>query len=168
MSLPRSPKLRFVVLTRHKTQLLVLSKAEAWLSHWDQTVRAKRRCGGETCALCALGVNRQYRYVLLCLDRMGQEVLLELTERHAGVLEEAEQMNGGIVGSRLVVQKLGDAKNSPISVRVTGREQVWERSIVNLVACFGLEAQHVSTATSPLPEKAPEGLEDRRWTPARN
>ena len=88
--------------------------------------------------LCQLGMPKQIRYILLCVDSHCAERLLELRERHADYLDSLIAEHGSTVGLRVSVLRDGTAKNSPVSFRFLAREAVVSRDIKLLVARFGL------------------------------
>lgn len=140
MPLPRSDKPEWIVVTQRRQELVCLSEPTVWISHWDMVKARSRRCGGSVCQLCQMGMPKQARYILLCVDGHGKERLMELRERHADYLDRLINEHGSTVGLRLAVVRDGAAKNSPISVRFLCRESVVRRDIALLVATFGLPA----------------------------
>lgn len=138
MPLPRSEKPEWVVVTQRRQELTVISEPTPWMSHWDTVKGRSRRCGGPNCQLCAMGMPRQIRYVLLCVDSHGHERLLELRERHADYLDRLISEHGSTVGLRVAVLRDGAAKNSPVSFRFLCRESAVARDIKLLVSRFGL------------------------------
>lgn len=138
MPLPRSEKPEWVQVTQRRQELVILSEPTPWQSHWDTTKMRSRRCGGRECQLCAMGMPKQVRYVLLCVDSHCHERLLELRERHADYLERIIAEHGSTVGVRVAVLRDGTAKNSPVSFRALCRESVISRDIKLLVERFGL------------------------------
>lgn len=138
MPLPRSEKPEWVTITQRRQELVVISEPTAWTSHWDTVRMRSRRCGGSNCQLCAMGMPKQIRYVLLCVDSHGHERLLELRERHADYLDRLITEHGSTVGLRVAVLRDGAAKNSPVSFRFLCRESAVARDIKLLVARFGL------------------------------
>ncbi len=155
MPLPRSEKPEWVKITQRRQELVVISEPTAWTSHWDTVRMRSRRCGGGNCQLCQMGMPKQVRYVLLCVDGHGHERLLELRERHADYLDRLISEHGSTVGLRVAVLRDGPAKNSPVSFRALGREPAVSRDIKLLVAQFGLpplliEAQPLKIETPKL------------------
>lgn len=157
--LPGKESPHFVSLSERRLELVVCSKVEWWVSHWDVERRRSRRCGGVECALCAIGSPKVLRFVVLCLDGRGRECLLELRERHREIAEriDATVTNGD--GVRIVVRKDGAAGNSPVDVRILGLEPCYRREISLLVSSFGLPA--LKGPAVPIGEASvaePEGL----------
>lgn len=138
MALPRSDKPEWVKVTQRRQELVVLSEPTPWVSHWDTAKMRSRRCGGKECMLCQLGMPKQIRYILLCVDSHCAERLLELRERHADYLDRLIAEHGSMVGLRVSVLRDGTAKNSPVSFRFLARESVVSRDIKLLVERFGL------------------------------
>ena len=138
MALPRSDRPEWIQATQRRQEIVLLSEATHWVSHWDTAKGQSRRCGGELCQLCQIGSPKVLRYVLLCVDSHGRERLLELRERHADYLDQLKNNHGSLAGLRCVVSKDGAAKNSPVSFRFLTVESVIRRDITLLVASFGL------------------------------
>ena len=138
MPLPRSDKPEWVQVTQRRQELVVLSEPTPWTSHWDTVKMRSRRCGGKACHLCAMGMPKQVRYILLCVDHHCNERLLELRERHADYLDRLIAEHGSTIGLRVAVLRDGAAKNSPVSFRFLCRESVIPRDIKLLVERFGL------------------------------
>jgi len=138
--LPSKDGPRFIKLSERRVELVVCSKVEWWVSHWDNQAGRSRRCGGVSCALCQIGSPKALRFVVMCVDARGQEVLLELRERHREIAERIDSTVANGQGVRIVARKDGGASNSPVDVRVLGPEPVYRREITLLVASFGLPA----------------------------
>lgn len=160
--LPSSTGPRFVEVTERRQELVVCSRVEWWVSHWDVERKRSRRCAGVGCALCAIGSPKVLRFVMLVVDQHGREGLIELRERHRQVVERIDATVTNGEGVRIVVRKDGSAKNAPVNVQVLGVETVFRREIKLLVAAFGLPALNGASAhepesldveASPLPEK---------------
>ncbi len=159
-ALPRSEKLRFMEITSRRQRVVVISKFRAWLSHYDVTERKTRRCGGATCLLCQMGLASCYRYVAMVVDQNGTHKLLELRERHLGLLEVIRNDPKGEVGCILNVRKAGDAINSPVEVTCSDRQNVIEQDIQKLVDVLGLPAKFISGDVIPEDPKVIDQLEE--------
>ena len=94
-----------------------------------------------------MGLPRQLRYVCLVVDSNGQRALVEFRERHWPIIEVMRNAGGGEVGTVCVMHKTGEANNSPVEIRVTGKEKVISQDISRLVECLGLPAKHVNLET---------------------
>ena len=138
--LPPKSSPRFVSLGERRTEFVVCSQVEHWVSHWDNVAGRSRRCGGVRCLLCAVGSPKVLRFVAMAVDDRGQEVLIELRERHRQIAERIEATLANGEGVRIVGRKEGSAKNSPCDWRVLGVEPVFRREIKLLVAAMGLPA----------------------------
>lgn len=145
-SLPRNAGPHWLVASIRRQRVVVCSRIRHWVSHWDVTAGQSRRCGGATCLLCQLGLPKQFRYVCLVVDQSGCQRLVELRERHYGLMEILRNQQRGELGAVLVIRKTGEAKNSPVEITSTGQEQVIEQSIDRLVDSLGLPAKHVQEA----------------------
>lgn len=99
-----------------------------WVSHWDTDIGRSRRCGGDECALCARGLPRVRRWVLLVELLEGDLRWLELRDRHYAQVERIQVEGGGACGRQLVVWRKGHARNAPVEVRVQeeSREVVYQ------------------------------------------
>jgi SHS2 domain-containing protein len=75
---------------------------------------------------------------------MGNQRLLELRERHLGLMELLRNQTRGELGAVLNVKKAGEAKNSPVEITSSDQEQVIEQDISRLVESLGLVARHVT------------------------
>jgi hypothetical protein len=137
-NLPGAVSTRWVQATERAQRLLIVSEVRHWVSHWEASSGRSRRCGGEGCALCALGGQRQLRMVVLCVDGRGNDILFEFRERHRAVLEGILERCKTTVGVRISVWKDGSAKNSPVCVKYIDQEHAQEREISRLVESFGL------------------------------
>lgn len=142
-ALPRSESLRWLKIADRKQTIVILSDATAWASHWDVAKRRSRRCAGERCAMCALGLPVVWRYVMLVRTRIGTEELIELRERHADQLDSIRNQNGTCAGAIMMVWRSGSAINSPIEISLRDFETVQKRAIDRLVDQLGLPAKHV-------------------------
>lgn len=136
--LPKAVSVRWVQPTERAQRLLIVSEVRHWVSHWEAGTRRTRRCGGEGCALCALGGQRQLRMVVLCTDGRGNDLLFEFRERHRGVLQGILERYKTTVGVRISVWKDGKAINSPVMVKAIDQEYAQEREISRLVESLGL------------------------------
>lgn len=136
--LPKAVSIRWVAATERAQRLLIVSEVRHWVSHWEASSGRSRRCGGEGCALCALGGQRQLRMVVLCVDGRGNDILFEFRERHRDVLQQILERHKTTVGVRISVWKDGGAKNSPVCVKLIDKEFAQEREIARLVESFGL------------------------------
>lgn len=127
-------------LTTEPVDLLCISEAVWWLSHWDTAAGRTRRCAGLHCALCQMGSPRQERAVVMVVTMRGERRLLELRDRHRGELERATGMYGKLAGVWLRCRKSGEARNSPVVVSSVGFERLEAHAIGRLVECLGLPA----------------------------
>lgn len=151
MSAPKEEKTLFYVPTDRRKEFTALSNVEYWYGHWDPGINRTRRCGNQICAMCAMGYSRKLSMVCLVRDESNKEYWLELRERHRAVIDQGEEGKGKFAGSRLVVKKEGNAKNSPVFIGFLGKEFVERREIVNFVEKLGSEPlliQKGSTSTS--------------------
>lgn len=138
--LPGAVRLTWVKITPRAQTFVILSKVEHWLSHWDNSRRRSRKCGGSRCALCQVGSPKQLRFVLLVKSPNINQTpqLLELREIHRDTLEKIIQK--GTIGVTIKVKKEGAAANSPVHLEMAHVElaHVIESSIQKLVDCLGL------------------------------
>lgn len=158
MPLPRTEKPEWITVTQRRQEVTVISEPTPWISHWDTVKMRSRRCGGDTCQLCQMGMPKQIRYILLCVDGHGHERLLELRERHADYLDSLIREHGSTVGLRVAVLRDGPAKNSPVSFRYLTREPAVARDIKLLVARFGLPPLHI--AATPIEHEQKKLIND--------
>jgi hypothetical protein len=141
--LPTSESPKWIQLTSRAQTLVALSKVEHWFSHWDpnQGFKGKtRRCGGERCALCALGAQKQLRFVILVKPTaVGSPAkLIEFREPQRNALEML--IAAGTVGTTIKARKEGNASNSPAHLEVMKlpKAHVIETCITRLVQSLGL------------------------------
>lgn len=136
MSAWKTPPLKvgWLQVTDRSQEVLCVSRASEWVSHWDPELRRSIRCGGRSCYPCSLGVQRQLRVVVMVVTATGEDKLLELRERHRERFDAYETM----VGLRLRVRKAGTAKNSPVDIAVRSQDLAVERDISRLVEQLGL------------------------------
>lgn len=117
-----------------RREYLIISEPEHWVSHWEPALRRSRRCGGPTCYQCSVGIKKQLRVVIMCVDSIGRDALIELRERHREIFDSYETT----VGLRIELRRSGTAKNSPVDMKVLSRGDAIERNIAALVRSFGL------------------------------
>lgn len=144
--LPRKKTLMFLVASTRRQRVVVVSKIRFWISHWDISVNQSRRCGGSLCWFCQMGVSSQYRYVCLVVDQAGEQKLVELRNRHYGLMERLRNQPKGELGAVLVIKKMGEARNSPVEITATDQEQVIEQDISRLVETLGLAPKFIQDA----------------------
>lgn len=148
-ALPRKLSPDWVKFSERRSELVVCSKPGWWVSHFDHAAGRSRRCGGETCALCHMGMPRVLRFVMLCLSDRGVECLLELRERHRDVVERIVATTDAGGGVQIVGRKEGKASNSAVTVTVVGRVDTMLRDISRLIESLGLPAQHLRIQGEP-------------------
>lgn len=119
--------------TEKRTELLIISQAHHWISHWDPARHRSVRCGGSRCLACSYGAQKQLRVVVMAVDQYGKEFLLELRERH----RERVDKYPTTLGLRIRIRKTGSAKNSPVEIVVIEESHAIERDISKLVDCLG-------------------------------
>lgn len=146
--IPRTA-VRWLKVTERSQEVIVISEPAFWLSHWDPVKTRSVRCGGRACYPCSIGVQKQLRVVVLVVDPQGKDALLELRERHREKLDKYERM----VGVRMKVWKAGQAKNSPVEVKVTGEQYAHERDISRLVEQLGEAPILLGTLEETHPEE---------------
>lgn len=123
-------------VTERRQELKLISEPTPWVSHWDVSEGKSRQCGGPDCYLCALGVPKQLRVVVLGLDSRSNEKLVELRERHRWMFDQYPSLVGLVIG----IRKAGAARNSPVEVDCRDFEAANARDISRLVQSFGLPA----------------------------
>lgn len=150
MSYDRIPKIgpKWVKFTDRWQEFITISEPHHWISHWDTEAQRSRRCGEDLCYMCAIGVPKQLRVVILCRDSKGHEVLIELRERHREVFEHYEPMTG----LRFKARKMGTARNSPVEVVPMDFAAAVARDISRLVDSFGLAPVVISDADLESPK----------------
>jgi len=155
--LPKPKKVLWLVASQKKQRVVIISRIRFWTSHWDVTAGKSRRCAGDACQLCAAGLPQQIRYVCLVVDQLGSQRLLEFRERHYAVLETMRCQPRGELGTVIVIQKSGEAKNSPVEIKAVGQEQVIEQEISRLVESLGLPPKFLTDEqpTQPLQKENP-------------
>lgn len=136
--LPEPDKPQFAKFSERRSELVICSRVEHWVSHWDVEKGRSRKCAGLECSLCAVGVPRVTRFIVMAIDSRGHEVLVELRERHRHILEQIEATVTNGEGVRITARKEGQARNSPVTFTILGPEAVYRREISKLVDCFGL------------------------------
>lgn len=141
--LERRSKVSWLSATTRRQRVVVISKIRFWVSHWDVSAGQSRRCAQATCALCQAGLPQVYRYVVLVVNSSGLQQLVELRDRHYGLMESLRNQPRGELGAVLTIRKTGDARNSPVEITSSDQEVVVEQDITRLVDCLGLPAKHV-------------------------
>ncbi len=136
--LPPPSKPGWFVASVHRVHLTCLSDCHFWLSHWDATAGRSRRCGGASCALCALGMRPVYRFVFLAEDAMHRDFWLELREAHRSTIEEANDVASGCAGAVLCVYRRGPGKRAPVVVDYIERVARLEIDVSLFVSSLGL------------------------------
>ena len=139
--LPKGVSLEWYRPSRSRAELVICSTWQSWVSHWDVGRGVSRRCGGQDCGLCEIGSPQQLRFVVLTIDSRRRAALLELRERHRGIVERLENEWHGGPGATLRVWRDGEARNSPVEVRLLDRERVHVeiRDVSKLVGVLGAE-----------------------------
>ena len=139
-------------LTGATTHVCVTSKVAWFMGHWSSKRRGSVRCLGTVCPICAGGESpRPFLYVGV-VDENGDARVFEIPRRSRPIAEQLEASETGGIGAQLAIRKEGKAKNSPISVVVTGWEDVKEFDIWPFVSTLGLSLEPVQ---EPRVEQAP-------------
>lgn len=130
--------------TDKPVDLVITSRPEAWVAHWDSHFRKFRRCGGTVCGFCAVGVERILKIVVLSVGASGRCFYVEFRETHRAVIQAMLEA-GGAQGCTIRVQRDGTAQNAPIGIRWLDRPRVRvkDTSVKAIVDRMGLPAAGV-------------------------
>lgn len=137
-NLPLPSKPKWFMATQQGRELVCLSDAHFWLSHWDSDVGRSRRCGGSDCVLCAAGLRPVYRFVFLVEDRTHRDWWLELREAHRAAIESANCPSSGCCGAVFYVSRRGPGKRGRVVVDHIGIEPKQEIDCSVFVSSLGL------------------------------
>lgn len=140
MSLPDPTSPRFLKIGTELVRLTCLSRVYHWLAHYDHIRRLPVRCAGVNCIYCSAGRVPELRFVLGCISARHGRCLIELRERHRGVLEEMDSHPCQGVGYRIDCWKTGIASNAPIEFKLGAWEAEQEWDISRLVDSLGASA----------------------------
>ena len=118
--------------------LCVLSATVTWYAGHYQGGRM-RACDGDGCEACLLGLGRQVRYVVCCVNLESRQIgFLEVGVAQGDMLRRIEQDRGGIRNAVLTLGRVSRKKNARIEMDVLNEEApVWAKD---------LEALNVQTA----------------------
>lgn len=134
--------------------LCVLSREPLWYAgHYVQG--RMRLCRGDQCEACRLGIGRQIRYVLCCVDLSTRQIgVLEVGSGPGEVLRHHCEIGGGLRGTVLALGRASRKKNSRLVVEIV-REVApsWTTDL----ACLDIQGALFSTwsrAEAQSPPKA--------------
>jgi hypothetical protein len=122
-------------------RVVVRSRLGWFYGHWDADVKRSRRCADRECALCARGLEkRTFGYCWVELPN-GETQVLELSGRQGELAYSLQQRGTGSVGTVLIIQKTGPARNSPIQIIEGDTVSCEELDIWGFVNTLGLPAK---------------------------
>ena len=136
-ALPEPTGPRFLKVGTQMLKAVCLTRIEHWYAHFDARIRMPVRCGGEGCQYCDAGRVPELRFVVGIREKRIGRALLELRERHRGLVEELNNHESEGVGCKLTIYRTGTAMNSPINVELEGWEVADEWDIGRLVESLG-------------------------------
>jgi len=100
------------------TYLAVRCKEPVWYAGHFHGGRMKP-CGGDGCSMCVLGIGRQIRYVISCVDLRTRTVgFLEVGSVPGQVLRDLYNREGSILGAVVALSRTSRAKQSRIELEV--------------------------------------------------
>jgi hypothetical protein len=138
---------------------LVVHGFGAWWSHWDPKRNQSFRCIRQGCSCCAEGNDAQVRYVLLVRRRGGVEKFwLELRSRHYALLERIDRLHGTVVGSSLMVKKIGRHRNAPVEVEFLDWKETEATNIERFLMSLGVRLPIESHSTAARPHRSKLGV----------
>lgn len=119
-------------------QFTVLSPVTWWPSHWENSLRRSRRCGGDLCAVCHSGTRALWRYDVLLEDEFGQRFLFELPTTWYEFIQQLADLPTGGAGAILRLRRSPGSGKASYERDWLDTIKVEPVHIDGLVACFGL------------------------------
>lgn len=159
MSLPSDPERGrnsncWCRATSQTQYLTVRSKVGWFMGHWAPKFGGSCRCIGELCSICASGSEpRPFYYIAVSADDLEIK-FLEIPRRHREVADELDKSESGGVGYKIMIQKDGVHKNSPILLKIIGFEVCEEFDIWAFVGTLGKTVPSISAESSDLQRQA--------------